>query len=735
MPDVRVLHRLCLALLAICLLAPSVSADDPPINTVAEPLSAENKRDFELYRQILTGQTYPLNLRRTAAIRLFQHGWPEGINSVLRALGNDEDSLGQLAVAEALAETLPDLDRLPDRFVDPLIAALSAEDENLRQAAASALANYKLNVLDKLREILLQSDPATGEAARLAVVAAIERIKDKKSAQILIAALDDENPQLSARCRQGLERLTGIRPGDSNAAWQQWWQQYKDKNLAELRELFIAALMDRDRESQNTIKQLRDQLQSQIEVRWDTAQDKAQLLEKFLNNPLQDVRLQALFLAKRDLDPGAFPEDLRVNIRKLLTDPSPPVRVLAADVLRDLRDKQSAKIILEQLPKETDPGVRASFADALGYIGGAGAVQPLIKLLADPDSLVVGKAASALGNLMASAEDVGSQKSSVVQALRDRYQKTIPNNGADARLRSDILSAMGEVGSSSFHQLFLLALNDKSAPSRIAALEGLRTTPPNNSRKETLDAIRLLLDDPYRGVRLEVLTTLEYLTDLGALEALGKRLDPNVEPDADMQDAVWRVITSLLTKADLGTINDWERKTVVFDVPERHEQVLGILEAKLVEARTTPVRLIEVREKLGDYRESLKGWEAAASKYRLAYDQAKTISDQSISHIRDRLALKLLKALLNQGDFDQAVEHLSSIASVQEEALELTLDHLQSSLEPPIASKNIDAAIELISVLEKAHLSALSRSPLSKRLGQIKADALKLRQDLGTPHD
>ena len=92
------------------------------------------------------------------------------------------------------------------------------------------------------------------------------------------------------------------------------------------------------------------------------------------------------------------------------------------------------------------------------------------------------------------------------------------------------------------------------------------------------------------------------------------------------------------------------------------------------------------------------------------------------------MALKLLNALLNQGDFDKAVEHLKAIPSTLEKrALNLTLEYLQSRLDPPVVPKNIDAAIELISVLEKAHLSGLARPPFDGKLSDLKAEALKLR--------
>ncbi|MCK4850111.1 MAG: HEAT repeat domain-containing protein [Phycisphaerae bacterium] len=731
MPAARVFHSLCLALLTICLSVAPVSAADPTIT-----LTAGRETEFVLFQRMLSSPAYRLDDRKTAAVLLLEGDWPEGINEVLTVLENDEDAQGQLAVAEALVETLPELGPRRDRFLEPLIAALSAEDEKLRLAAARAvanLANYNVEVLPRLSRIILQPDPATGEATRLAAVAAVEHIKEKKSAQILIKALDDNYPQLSARCRQGLEQLTGIPRGDDNDAWRLWWEQNKDRNLADWRLFYLTALMDQNRDLEKAIKQLREALQSQIEVRWETAQDKTQLLEEFLDNPLEDVRLQALLLAKTDLAPADFPEELQGNIRKLLTDPAAPVRAQAAELLRDLRDEQSAKqsaeIILEQLPQEKDPKVRVSFAEALGYIGGAEAVQPLIDLLADPDPLVVGKAALALGNL-ASDENLGLPKAPIEEALLDRYEKTTSATAVDAELRSQILSAMAQVGSSSFRPLFLQALKDTSVDSCIAAIEGLRSLGPNNRRKETLAAIRPLLADKDRAVRAEALRAFDDLADVGELETLEKRLDPNVEPDADMRDDVWHVVGNLLTKADLDTLNYWEQKIYASGNDERHRQILERVETKLAEDRTDPVRLIIVREKLGDYFETLKSWEAAAGKYRLAYDQAKTIPAPSILDTRDRLALKLLKALLNQPAFDQAAEHLEAIAAapspLEEEALKLTLDYLQSLLDPPVASK---AAVELILVLENAHLPGLSQPPLSDTLSDLKAKALNLRRN------
>jgi len=729
----RPFYAICLALLVMCLASAKVALADQNVVPLAESLTGQSKSDFEFTRRILTGRTFPLDLRRDAANRLLQRGWLEGINELLAILADSEDPQGQLAVAQALAETLPKLDVPPKSFIDPLIIALSAKDEKLRQAAASAVASYSQEVLPQLERIILQPAPDAGEATRLAAVAAVERIKDKRSVKILIDALDEQNVQLSTRCRAGLEHLTGIRFGDNNAAWRGWWQQYKDKDLAEWLQLYLLALDNQNRQLRSSLSLISEQLRKQIEARWQSSQDKPRLLDELLANSLDDVRLQALSLARDLLRPGPFPLPLQEKVRQMVqmvVEPSAPVRALAADLLRDLRDKQAGKIILKQLPDETDPKVRASFAGALGYVGGAEAVQPLIDLLADPAAPVVGKAALALGNL-ASAEDIGPSKAQIVQALLGRYQKTVSTSGPDATLRSEILSAMVQVGSPSFQPVFIAGLQDPSALTRAAAVEGLRKLPPNDRRSETLASVRPLLADPDRGVRLQVLLAIEGLGDAQELETLQQRLDPKVETDPNVREEVWRVITTVLTKADLTTLKDWEGRISAGSDANRQEQVLRILENRLVEGSSGPSELISIRERLGDCLSKLQRWEAAAGKYRLAYEQTLVISDSSIFEVSHRLALKMLDALLHQGAFEQVGQHLKGIANqppLEEKALDATLSYLQTLVDQADTSKKVDAALGLISALDAASPPGLSQQPLAERFTQLKARVQKLQQ-------
>ena len=106
----------------------------------------------------------------------------------------------------------------------------------------------------------------------MAAVAAVERIKDKKSVEILIRALDKGDVQLSARCRKALALLTAVRPGDSNADWRRWWRENKDMRLAEWRErwsrideLDEEKMEDKLKEMEERLEELEKQLEIELE--------------------------------------------------------------------------------------------------------------------------------------------------------------------------------------------------------------------------------------------------------------------------------------------------------------------------------------------------------------------------------------------------------------------------------------------------------------------------------------
>ena len=726
----RLFHVAAWVVLALWVLCPRPAPAQQAVNSGDGSSADSNQRELGFLRNSLYGEMFPVEHRRDAAVLILQQ-WPQAWNDIVIVLGNTQDPGGQTAAARALAEVLPGLDPLPEQFIKPLIGALSAKDEKLSLYCGHALASYGTIVLPELERLILEPGPDVVESARMAAVVAVERIKQKKSAEILIRALDDQNVQLSARCRFGLENLTGISFGDDNGAWQLWWRKYKDKDQAEWLRLYIDALKNQNRQLVGENAATRGELRRQIQARWQGSNNKPELLKELLANILADVRSRVLILAQ-ELPREALDEQLKEKIRSMVvSDSSAEVRSLATDFLRDLRDKPAAKIFLTRLSSETDPVVRSHLAQALGYVGGAETVQPLIDRLADPSPVVAGEAAAALGNL-ASAGSLVSLRPAIVTALLDSYENVLPDNGGAVKLRSKLLLAMVGVGSPSFREIFLAALGDESAQTRADAVEGLRRLPLDGNRKVTLAAIRPLLADEDRGVRLGVLAAMKELADVDELPNLENRLDASVETDAGVRKEVWRVIAGLLGKADFHTMQIWGQKSVVDGDVERREQVLSIMESKLTEMPGSEALLIDVRKTLGDTYGQMDRWQSAARKYEQAYVLT---GPDSPAKLREELALNLLEALLRQEAFDQAGKHLAVISSehsqlLQQQALVQTLSYLEDRFQQAENSKKLDRVLIMISGLENSELPGLSSGPMAARLTALKTDALAQRKAL-----
>ena len=320
----------------------------------------------------------------------------------------------------------------------------------------------------------------------------------------------------------------------------------------------------------------------------------------------------------------------------------------------------------------------------------------------------------------------------IVKALLDSYENTPGGNGAAVKLRSKLLLAMVRVGSPRFRDKFLAALADESAQTRADAVEGLRRLPADGNRKATLLAIKPLLTDEDRGVRLGVLEAMKELADVDELPNLENRLDASIETDAGARKKAWGVIAGLLEKADFRTMQIWSQKPAVAGDIERCEQVLSIMESKLTEMPGSEALLIDVRKKLGDAYGQMDRWQAASRKYEQAYALTGAASP---AKLREDLALNLLDALLRQEAFEQAGEHLAGIADkheqlVQQKALAQTLSYIEDRLRQIENGKKLDKILEMIVALEASELPSLAPGAMATRLTALKTVALERRESL-----
>lgn len=231
------------------------------------------------------------------------------------------------------------------------------------------------------------------------------------------------------------------------------------------------------------------------EARWTALESQVSTMEQRLGGLEDDpVRRGYAFLASEDAElrregvnilrrVARFDPEARAAIRKLLRDPSPRVREQTAQVLRDLRDKESTPEMMELLA-DSEPTVRRRAVQALTTIDAREAVSALgDRLTSDQDDGVRESAADGLGKLKSS-----QATDSLLKALKDQSEA----------VRGEAIASLGEVGA-----------------------------------KEAVPDLRAIYDQDPGRYRMQLVIALKTLGDEAPFQREVERLSQMVEKDAD----------------------------------------------------------------------------------------------------------------------------------------------------------------------------------------------------------
>jgi len=151
----------------------------------------------------------------------------------------------------------------------------------------------------------------------------------------------------------------------------------------------------------------------------------------FLESENAELRREGVNILQRV---ARFDPDARAAIRGLLHDPSSRVREQAAQILRNLRDKDSATE-MKTLLADSDPATRRRAIQALGAMEVRDAAREIGQnLLMDADDRVREAAADALG-ILKSQEGVEF----LTEALKDRNEA----------VKGEAIASLGEIGATS----------------------------------------------------------------------------------------------------------------------------------------------------------------------------------------------------------------------------------------------------------------------------------------------
>lgn len=247
---------------------------------------------------------------------------------------------------------------------------------------------------------------------------------------------------------------------------------------------------------------------------------RSQLLEGWLKEPITEVKLAALEYVHAPLrQQGTLPVKAVLDqVRILLNDADPEVRLKAVIVLRDCHQIADAELLHGMLKTPQVDAVREAIYNALGKLGELSSLGPCVAGLKDPVETVAAEAAAALGRL-AEIKPAPSEKQMepVIKALLARAADPM----TAPKLRENVLTTMGVIGDPGFIPVLAsYAVPSEAQPTvRQAAVFGL-------GRMAVMAHAQLVMDrlaDPDPGVRESAGVAVGRIAD--ALVGAGKQAD------------------------------------------------------------------------------------------------------------------------------------------------------------------------------------------------------------------
>ena len=692
---------------------PATAQESPAVATSRPAADHQRLND---YVAIIEGPNIPLPQRRTGARELLRQGWAETPTRLAVVL-NGQSVAAQTAVALALAD-LPQY--LEDDYIEPLIALLHKDDEEVRRAAASALAGYRDHgVTPRLRELML--DESQPLELRLAAIDALGMMTQRAAAAALVEALRDPNTPICQPALRALEQATAQSFHDDVAQAQAWWEQSKELTEPEWRQAQIDRLIQRTRGLSRRLGELEGRLVESFRNEYIHAAetDRAGLLQGYLADSSAMVRLLGLDLVKRHQDEGkTLSPEVVARVRALLADPEPEARAAAVQAVARLRDAADADRFLELLAGEPHLAVRLALVNALGYVGTAAVVEPLFAILAKPDDPCMTEAVAALGRLAERGVLSEQQRTATADRLLTIFEQT---EHFKVALRERVLWAMSLVADPRFGPVFATALRESEETTvRRAAVRGIATLKDAG----LADALVPAVSDPDQTVRRSVVELLAELASTDAqLAALASRLDPAQESDAAIRAAAWGGIVRVLSGRPAAEIESWVARLPESD-PERGEHVLTLLGLSEKSLADVP----EAREELGLVRAQIATRLAdsgqvdpAIAAYLAALGDLHAAQSADIP----RVALELVVFTLVHNRYDESVA--STLANGNPSLEGTTLwNGVKPEIEQRLTKERCDEAITMLTALQ-AHPPTAFPADVTESIAQMLQRARQLK--------
>ncbi len=659
-------RRVSPSVVAILVGIVGTAARAQPIRVPTPPPTDELTAQLQTCREgILDTRARPDERRRWVDL-LFSYDSAQARPMIVELISLSGRPEVQAAVCGGLADQArKNPDRLDAAFVEPLMGILGAESDELRAAAARALAEFPIDlVATTLAERAARADVPMPQ--RLAAIDALApNTHHREVVARLIGLLEMGVPEITDRVAVALEPIAMRALGRDAAAWRAWWEEkarlsekewlayqlrvYRDRSRKLAIDLQIErAELNQDRSA--TTAKIRD-FQREL-IRSLPAEQRDARLVEWIDDPLSAVKLAALGLVKaRIADEGKRPEgEVLAALLRLLQHESPAMRREALQILQNLSDEGVLTAVLGRLEEEKDPATRHALLTALGKIGNPAAIPAMVREIGSPESPpeCVREAAAALGQLVAKLESKDALPDAV-KTLLERYRGS---SLTERSVRAALLTAMAGLADASFTPLFLEAVESDDVGILQAALNGLRAV----GEASKVGRCRTLISHPDPRVRLAAIEAVAQLGREDAdLEALLARVNPVVESNELARDAAWRGSRQLLAARPIP-----QRIRVVDRLRDMPDLSIKYMEELIASLASSPNNVAE------------------------------------LDAMRDRLAA----ALMASGRFAEAVPHLRELYAVRaargdESAKAVGLRWLEAILESPAPAGCAEAIVRL----------------------------------------
>lgn len=716
---------------AILVAGPGYSWAQQAAPAVAESASDAAQKDLQQQQQILTDRNTPdslaqQQLREEAARRLVSRASREADEILLRILSDFGNRPGQLAVAKALSgasRVFSGDQPLEASFVNSL-ANLLGDDRELTEKAATALATFKNNEQARAKLTTYVDNLIRNTNTRAAVIRAMGRLIDKRTAGFLVTVLtrEMENSLVRDAAARALEEMTGLRFGNDAQLWSQWWQTSKDKSDLDWATDLLYKYSVRTGEGWRRLEETREFATRLMRGEYENPQtaesERVKKLIGYLGSNVEDVRLAAVqIIYEEALSFGGTriaPEVLE-TLRKMVGDSSTDVRMRVARALTTANDPGAVDALLAQLSQEKDPGVQAAILSALGPSRDLRSVPELLARLHNDPNIpysVASAAAQALRDLAPALRDEKNAElaGNVARQLRDRLRTTTGEVSA-AKLRESLVVALSKLGHRSSMPVFYELLNPRETPAvRIAAINGLGLIGDPGAA----NAIVLMLNDDQQGVRLAAAEALQRTASFANAEAIAKHLSQTVERDPTVRETIWKVMSKLFQEASVGELFLWSERFKGDNELDltRRIRVLTVLEGKLA-SNNDDRRLALVRQTHG---EVLLKLSRAKTEPTIAVDAAGKLRealDYWMSHNATEAEINMprqqyMQALLQAGKDNEAATFAATlITTSNKSALEDLWRNVNEEVVRRRRGRNLDGALALIEVVKKLPWGAL----------------------------